>query len=183
MGWCFSNASFGNIIALTFLSQKIHNRPRDNARATVYNRHARRTPFRAMPFRHECKRHYKEQTQMAFRHGTDIAKVEYTVATLPPSKVHVCESSGEIPPNLADISNLVIEAHRANGDLAWLSDMIGEAEEAAFNAKYEALLGHITPEAAKVILEAVDHNINPVKCGSNQTDIREDLLAISLGQR
>lgn len=66
---------------------------------------------------------------MAFRHNKSIGKLEYTVGTLPPSKVFTCPpDDSSIPPNLADLTNLIIQAHKVNGDLAWLADMVGEAE-------------------------------------------------------
>ncbi len=65
---------------------------------------------------------------MAFQVGTRQGKVELTVGTLPSLKVGVLETVGEVPPNLASAAQLLIELFKANGDLAWLMDMVAEAE-------------------------------------------------------
>lgn len=38
------------------------------------------------------------------------------------------DEPGEIPENLVKLSMFVLAAHRANGDLAWLCDMVRETE-------------------------------------------------------
>ena len=66
---------------------------------------------------------------MAYRSGTDFAKVETTVGTLPAIREHTVDSIGEIPPNLAAMTMLLLMLHRVNGDLAWVADMVAEVEE------------------------------------------------------
>ncbi len=99
---------------------------------------------------------------MAFRVGTNHAKVELTVGTLPSLKVHVIDNEsgpGEIPPNLANATQLLIDLHKANGDLAWVSDMVTEAEveQDAITGKQEArdLFHFMRPSVAEEIMESI----------------------------
>lgn len=43
------------------------------------------------------------------------------------------EDTAEIPENLVKLSMVVLAAHRANGDLSWLSDMLHETERGTMN--------------------------------------------------
>lgn len=70
---------------------------------------------------------------MGWRSGTSHAKIDTVVGTLPAIKEHVLEddsTNGEIPPNLASMTMLLLAVHAANGDLAWVSDMLHEMEAA-----------------------------------------------------
>jgi hypothetical protein len=122
---------------------------------------------------------------MAWRSGTDFAKIDVTVGTLPPVREHVIPSDegvGQIPPNLASMTMLLLAIHASNDDLAWVADMIRELEEdAALDARdsactgplahtvcnerdpgavatekrYDMLFAHVTPDAARQILESI----------------------------
>lgn len=101
---------------------------------------------------------------MVFVVGTNPGKIDFTVNTLPPVKVYSCKDGiGEIPPNLADLSILLIEIHSINGDLGWLSDMIHESECArgTETSKYHALTGHIPPSAAEEIATSIKDTYTP----------------------
>ena len=121
---------------------------------------------------------------MTFRNGTDYAKIELTVATLPALKVHNIpeeNGEGEIPPNLANATMLLIDLHKANGDLGWLSDMVRDAEygvKPQSDERYVNLISHMTPDAAQQTLEAFQDNTTPDNMTQDEKIIHADLLAI-----
>lgn len=130
---------------------------------------------------------------MTFKIGTDYAKIELTVATLPALKVHQIpeqNGEGEIPPNLANATMLLIDLHKANGDLAWIADMVHDAEFGQRPAspvqrhdeRYVNLLGHLTSNAAKEVLEAFQDTVNPDNMNQDEQDIHTDLLRIINGR-
>lgn len=43
-------------------------------------------------------------------------------------KADVNKHAGIIPTNLAELTNMIISIHRANGDLSWLADVVADAE-------------------------------------------------------
>ena len=55
----------------------------------------------------------------------DVGSVNVTVR---PADFDTNEDRGRIPDNLAALTYTVLMLHRANGDLAWVSDMLAEAE-------------------------------------------------------
>ncbi|TXH08097.1 MAG: hypothetical protein E6R03_18505 [Hyphomicrobiaceae bacterium] len=122
---------------------------------------------------------------MGWRSGTDFAKIDVTVGTLPPVREHVIpaeEGVGQIPPNLATMTMLLLAIHASNDDLAWVADMVREMEDDRALAardeactgplahtvrnerdpgavetekRYEMLFAHVTPDAARQIAESI----------------------------
>lgn len=95
---------------------------------------------------------------MTFRIGTDFAKIELTVATLPSLKVHTIpeeNGEGEIPPNLANATMLLIDLHKANGDLAWVADMVHDSETTQRSTLDVELFHFMPPSAAEEIMESM----------------------------
>lgn len=58
-----------------------------------------------------------------------FTKIDFNVSTLPPIRIFRCENGpGEIPTNLAQLTELLLQVHAANGDLAWVLDTARDLE-------------------------------------------------------
>ncbi|MEI6283297.1 MAG: hypothetical protein WCP82_11400 [Alphaproteobacteria bacterium] len=97
---------------------------------------------------------------MGWRAGTSHAKIDTVVGTLPAIKEHLIDADngiGEIPPNLATMTQLLLAIHASNGDLAWVSDMLDEMEGVSIDARTEIVFDNLTPDAARQMLVKMDN--------------------------
>lgn len=67
-----------------------------------------------------------------------ISKLEIHNAAITVTSLRLdADDHGRIPDNLAKLTETLIGLHKANGDLSWLLDLVGEAEKATCGIRGE----------------------------------------------